>query len=103
VQQDVRLLRNVAASDLESYVLLAYCAGLIAVCTGLLIIATVFTVKNYWMLRELSNAPPGKHSADAPRDIPSGVPSERYDSGFPVQNDEWCGPVTVYTPTGRKP
>jgi hypothetical protein len=100
-------LRNGPASDLESYVLLAYCAGLIAVCTGLLIIATVFTVKNYWMLRELSNAPPGKHSADTPRDVPrgspSGIPSQRYDSGFPEQNDEWCGPVTVYTPSGRKP
>jgi len=100
-------LRIIPAAALQSFVLLAYCVGLIAVCTGLLLIATVFTVKNYWMLRELSNSPPGKHSVEVSREASGEVSrdsaSVRYDSGFPAQNDEWTGPVVAYTPTGRKP
>jgi hypothetical protein len=104
-------LRITSAATIQSYVLLAYCAGLIAVCTGLLLVATVFTVKNYWLLRELSNAPPGKHSAEDSREASRqtsleasrGNASVRYDSGFPEQSDEWTGPVVAYTPTGRKP
>jgi hypothetical protein len=104
-------LRRGPATGLQSYVLLAYCAGLIAVCTGLLLVATVFTVKNYWLLRELSISPSGKHSAEESREAPREIAREasrgnasvRYDSGFPEQSDEWTGPVVAYTPTGRKP
>jgi hypothetical protein len=88
-------------------VLLAYCVGLIAVCTGLLIIATVFTIQNYWMLRKLlEEAPPGKHD---PRPVHD-QRSVHYDSGPPVSGDlgprvpddvEWTGPVTTYTPAAR--
>lgn len=42
--------------------LVAYCTGLIVVCTALLVPATIFTIKNYWMLRELvRDQPAGKH------------------------------------------
>lgn len=78
--------------------ILAYCAGLIAVCTGLLIIATAFTLQNYWMLRRLSESPSGKHDADR-ADAPQRR-VERYDSGDPG-DAEWTGPVTVYTPPER--
>jgi hypothetical protein len=83
-------------------VLLAYCAGLIAVCTGLLIIATVFTLQNYRMLRDLSDAPSGRH--DAEEAAPVARPrTERYDSGLPPADDtEWAGPVTPYTPADRR-
>lgn len=86
--------------------LLAYCAGLIAVCTGLLIIATVFTLQNYWMLRRLSQAPPGKHDA-APAEAPQPrVAAPRnmhyYDSALPGADDgEWTGDVVPYTPSNR--
>jgi hypothetical protein len=89
-------------------VFLAYCAGLIAVCTGLLIIATVFTIQNYWILRKLlDGTPPGKHD---PRPVHD-QRSVHYDSGPPVSgdvgppisdDDEWTGPVTAYTPAGRE-
>ena len=47
-------------------VLVEYCTGLICVCTALLVTATVFTVKNYWMLLEISEYLPGKHD-ETPR------------------------------------
>jgi hypothetical protein len=84
-------------------VLLAYCAGLIAVCTGLLIIATVFTIQNYWMLRRLSDGTPGKHDASE-QAIEEGAHRgrfEHFDSGPPAGDAEWTGPVTVYTPVDR--
>jgi hypothetical protein len=84
-------------------VLLAYCTGLIGVCTGLLIIATVFTIQNYWMLRSLSDGTPGKHDASVPaasEDVRRRF--EHYDSGPPTSGDvEWTGPVTAYTPADR--
>jgi hypothetical protein len=98
-------------------VLLEYCIGLIAVCTGLLIIATVFTIKNYWLLSQLTDAAPGKHDFKASASATASArpePSERirvdthqrhfehYDSARPPADEvEWTGPVTVYTPADR--
>jgi hypothetical protein len=68
--------------------------------------ATVFTVKNYWMLREMSSGLPGKHDevsavrADQPK---RGL---RYDSDADPRSGadaaEWTGPVTPYTPADRR-
>jgi hypothetical protein len=50
----------------RNVVLIAYCTGLICVCTVLLVVSTVLTVKNYWLLRDLTAAsPPGRHEAAA--------------------------------------
>jgi hypothetical protein len=88
-------------------VLLAYLIGLITVCTGLLLVATAVLIKNYWLLRELTEgAPAGRHEAAA-------APERRFehydsaDSVKPVAVDrpdsiEWTGPVTPYTPAGRE-
>jgi hypothetical protein len=87
---------------------------LIAVCTGLLIFATVFTMKNYWLLSRLTDATaPGKHDTEPARSARR-EPRERvrvdtherhfehYDSARPPADEvEWTGPVTVYTPAKR--
>ena len=58
--------------------LLAYCTGFIFLCTVLLAVATSVTIKNYWLLRELSGTPrPGRHD-DAATTGP--VLTQRYDS-----------------------
>ena len=81
--------------------LIAYCTGLIAICTGLLIFATVFTMQNYWLLRQLSDPLPGKHDGRAEE---QGRSVEYYDSGAVDFDDaEWTGPVTAYTPAHRNP
>jgi hypothetical protein len=94
-------------------VLIAYCTGLIIVCTALLVPATVFTIKSYWLLRQLSEGPPGRHEAGPaiPRAPVRSIEREYYDSGAVEAAEsialddrdevEWTGPVTSYTPSGR--
>jgi hypothetical protein len=91
-------------------VLIEYCTGLILVCTVLLVVATSVTIKNYWLLRELTSpAAPGRHDAEPPaerapdRRREEREPHfERYDSGPPVSPAEWTGAVTPYTPAGNE-
>jgi hypothetical protein len=37
--------------------LIEYCTGLIFVCTVLLVVATSLTIKNYWLIRDLTSPP----------------------------------------------
>jgi hypothetical protein len=52
--------------------LIEYCTGLIFVCTVLLVVATSVTIKNYWLIRDLTSPP-------EPRER-RGSRVERYDS-----------------------
>jgi len=87
-------------------VLIAYCTGLICICTGLLVFATVFTVKNYWMLRAMSPSLPGKHDEVPPVRADQPKRGLRYDSAPDARTGadatEWTGPVTPYTPADRR-
>ena len=93
--------------------LIPYCTGLIIVCTALLLVATVVTVKNYWLLRELTqNDTPGRHdrvdvveprgaatTAAAPRQTVTYYDSSTREDASAT--GEWTGPVIPYTPAYR--
>lgn len=101
----------VLRDNATNVVLIEYCTGLILVCTVLLVVATSVTIKNYWLLRELT-APQSSGRHDAEPTVPRAPGRrredheprfERYDSGPPTATDWTTGPVTPYTPAGHEP
>jgi hypothetical protein len=61
--------------------LIEYCTGLIFVCTVLLVVATSLTIKNYWLIRDLTSPP----EPPEPRER-RGSRVERYDSDLTPEN-----------------
>jgi hypothetical protein len=89
---------------------LAYCTGLICVCAIVLFAATLLTVRNYQLLRRLSeDTGAALRGASAPRagrvDASRRLRVERYESAAPPEMGagEWTGPVFPYTPADREP